>query len=185
MSDFFIEEADEWRNELWEIIKKTPQHTYLILTKRPERILQCLPEDWCEEYYDHVWLGVSVENQKQVERIRILKNIPCGLRWVSFEPLLENIRLSHEELSSFHWAVIGGESGNNTGKYLYRKTELHWIMLLMNRLADYKIPIFFKQFGSWYHYNELKLKDWKGEKYCRNFPYGFRIRKYPETNLKI
>src|SRR5690554_953312 len=64
MSDFFHPDADEWRKEAWDIIKRTPHHIYQILTKRPERIKDCLPDDWCGENYSHVWLGTSVEDRK-------------------------------------------------------------------------------------------------------------------------
>ncbi|PQL90742.1 DUF5131 family protein [Apibacter adventoris] len=184
MSDFFIEEADEWRDELWKIIRKTPRHTYLILTKRPERIKDCLPKDWAPEFYSHVWLGVTVENQNEVHRIHTLGEIPCKLRWVSFEPLLSEIYLTDKEIDIIDWAVIGGESGHETGKYQYRKSELSWFLSLMYQLRSSKTPIFFKQFGTWYHKNKLFLKDTKGEDYCDNFPDGFKIREYPETIKK-
>lgn len=182
MSDFFIEEADEWREEAWDVIKNTQQHTYLILTKRPERIKENLPKNWCQELYSNVWLGVTVENEKHLDRIHILGDIPCEVKWVSFEPLLGEVYLTSKELSIIDWAVIGGESGNSSGKYQYRKTELSWFLSLMYQLRDTKTPIFFKQFGTWYSKNKLKLKDWKGEKYCSRFPSSFKIREYP--NLK-
>lgn len=179
MSDFFIEEADEWRAEAWDIIKTTQRHTYLILTKRPERIKECLPEDWNSENYSNVWLGVSVETEEQLHRIHQLGEIPCAIRWVSFEPLLAEIYFTDKELSLIDWAVLGGESGNESGKYQYRKTELSWFLSLMYQLRSTQIPIFFKQFGTWYHKNKLFLKDWKGENYCSNFPEGFKIRQKP------
>lgn len=188
MSDFFIEEADLWRTKYWEIIKNTQHHTYLILTKRPERIRQCLPKDWSQQNYPNVWLGVSVENQERIERIHYLKGIECSVKWVSFEPLIGEVYLSDKELAIIDWAVIGGESGNETGKYQYRKTELSWFLSLMYQLRSSKIPLFFKQFGTWYHKNEFFLRDSKGEKYCKNFPDGFKIRQFPErvfsNNLK-
>src|ERR1051325_11572731 len=66
-SDFFIEEADEWRPEAWEIIRKTPEFIYQILTKRPERIIGNIP--WITEPWPNVWLGVSVENETALHRI--------------------------------------------------------------------------------------------------------------------
>lgn len=176
MSDFFHEGADEWRNEAWEVIKKTPHHTYLILTKRPERIKECLPEDWCRENYAHVWLGVTVESQNEVHRIKTLGEVKCEIKWVSFEPLLGDIQLGKEELEIIQWAVIGGESGY---KNEVRKTELSWFNSLMFQLMGYGIPIFFKQFGSSYHFEEFKLKDWHGQEYCKNFPSRYKIRQYP------
>ena len=182
MSDFFIEDADNWRDEVWEIIKKTPQHDYLILTKRPERIKSSLPKNWSVINYPNVWLGVTVENQQTIERIHFLKDIECSIKWVSFEPLLSEIYLTSKELSIINWAVIGGESGNLTGDYKFRKTELSWFLSLMYQLRSEQIPIFFKQFGSWYHHNRFMLKDWKGEKYCQNFPLSFQIRNYPKKD---
>jgi protein gp37 len=85
-SDFFIEEADQWRPEAWEIIRATPQHTYQILTKRPERMDVNLPPGWP---FPNVWLGVSVENQKMADRrIPILLQTPAVVRFISAEPLL-------------------------------------------------------------------------------------------------
>ena len=177
MSDWFHEGADEWRDEAWDVIKRCPHHTFLILTKRPERIKFCLPKDWCKENYSHVWLGVTVESQKEVDRIHILGDIPCEIKWVSFEPLFSDIQLTQRELEILDWAVMGGESGYENQ---VRKTELSWYNSLMFQLIGYDIPVFFKQLGSYYHYHELKVKDWHGEKYCENFPNRYRIRQYPK-----
>lgn len=92
-SDWFIEQADPWRAEAWEIIRQTPHHTYQILTKRPERIAECLPADWGPGYRN-VWLGVSVEDQKTANvRIPILINVPAYIRFLSCEPLLGQVNL--------------------------------------------------------------------------------------------
>lgn len=89
-SDWFIEEADPWREEAWDIVRMTPQHTYQILTKRPERIAKHLPSDWDrQDRWRHVWLGVSVENQAEADkRIPYLLATPAAVRWLSCEPLL-------------------------------------------------------------------------------------------------
>lgn len=104
LSDFFIEEADEWRIRAWDIIAKTPWHTYLILTKRADRFglldrelgwLSAIP--WLDNMgkpWPNVWLGVSAENQRQAdERIPKLLQIPAAKRFVSIEPLLGPIDL--------------------------------------------------------------------------------------------
>lgn len=80
-SDFFIEEADEWREWAWDIIRSRPDLHWQILTKRPERIEECLPKDWGENGWDNVWLGASVENQKVAqERLPILSMIIGSLQ---------------------------------------------------------------------------------------------------------
>lgn len=148
-SDFFIEDADSWREEAWKIIKMTPHLTYQILTKRPERILNNLPEDW-EAGYHNVWLGVSVEDHSAaLQRIPILLNIPSKLRFISAEPLLESI-VSPDTfplLLNLDWIIVGGESGNSSGKWNYRQTKLEWISELLN-LND-RVPVFLKQLGTY------------------------------------
>jgi protein gp37 len=91
-SDFFIRDADSWRDEAWAIIKKQRHLHFQILTKRPERIMECLPDDWtladCRGY-PNVWLGVTAENQEMANvRIPILLDVPAWTRFVSAEPLL-------------------------------------------------------------------------------------------------
>ncbi|HEC61284.1 MAG TPA: DUF5131 family protein [bacterium] len=84
-SDFFIEEADEWRSEAWEIIKQTPHHTYQILTKRPLRVADNIPADGIPK---NVWLGVSVEQAAYFDRIEQLKRMTANIRFISYEPLI-------------------------------------------------------------------------------------------------
>jgi protein gp37 len=87
-SDWFHEAADDWRDEAWDIIRRTPHLTYQILTKRPEMIAGRLPRDWGREGYPNVWLGVSVESQRQDWRAAWLCQFPAAVRFVSAEPLL-------------------------------------------------------------------------------------------------
>src|SRR5688500_10598056 len=90
MSDFFIKDADDWRDDAWDVIRRTPQHTWQILTKRPERISECLAPAWGDGW-DNVWLGVSVESQTFMDRALVLSEIPARVRYISAEPLLEEI----------------------------------------------------------------------------------------------
>jgi protein gp37 len=99
-SDFFIADADRWRTDAWDVIRRTPQHTWLILTKRPGRIPICLPPDWGDGW-EHVWLGASAENQATAdERIPLLLKTPAAHRWVSAEPLLGAV-----DFTSFMFAL--------------------------------------------------------------------------------
>jgi protein gp37 len=113
-SDFFIEEADEWRAEAWDLIARTPNHNYLILTKRPERIEKCLPYDWYNKtpYYPNVWLGVTAENQEQADmRIPILLQIPAAKRFISAEPMLGQVDLTKVGGDRFGWGRIDALNG--------------------------------------------------------------------------
>lgn len=88
LSDFFIEEADEWREEAWDIIRERKDVIFFLLTKRPERIENCLPTGW-NEGWDNVICGVSCENQKRVEeRIPILVSLPFKHRQIMMAPLI-------------------------------------------------------------------------------------------------
>lgn len=176
-SDWFIDEADEWRADAWEIVKKTPHLTYQILTKRPERILQCLPSDWGEGY-ENVWLGVSVENSKNRGRIGILADIPAKIRFVSFEPLLGEVDLNFTSstLSKIHWSILGGESGNENGKYRYRECRIEWIENMVNELGIY-MPVFVKQLGT-HLAKKMNLKDHHGGN-IDEWPNHLQIREFP------
>jgi protein gp37 len=138
-SDWFIEEADGWRSEAWDIIRKTPQHIYQILTKRPERIQDSLPEVWGKGW-DNVWLGVSIENQDFIFRKNILKSIPAKIRFISAEPLLGPIIF--DDLLGIHWMITGGESGPNS-----REMKQEWAISIMEQCKEFTIPFFHKQNG--------------------------------------
>lgn len=185
-SDWFIDEADEWRPEAWDIIKNTPQHTYQILTKRPERILKCLPGDWGNGY-DNVWLGVSVESGEQCFRIALLEDIPAKIKFVSAEPLIGDLidfrnpvrkRLEYNNYDHFlDWIIIGGESGNDEGKYRYRPCEIEWIEKIIEWCKWQEVPVFVKQLGT-HLSNELYLKDRHGGN-IEEWPERLRVREFP------
>lgn len=107
-SDWFHKDADRWRDEAWDVIRRTPQHTYLVLTKRPERIADHLPDDWGDGW-PNVWLGVSIENRQFVHRADVLRAVPAAVRFISAEPLLGP--LVCETCGGLGWDVEPDESG--------------------------------------------------------------------------
>ena len=140
-SDFFIQDADPWRAEAWDIIRRTPHLTYQILTKRPQNIPARLPHDWGDGW-PNVWLGVSAENNLVVtDRLNALASIPAVVRFVSAEPLLSPVRLS-PWLDRIHWVIAGGENGPGA-----RAPEPNWFRYLRNQCRDADVPFFFKQWG--------------------------------------
>lgn len=194
-SDWFIEEADEWRDEAWDIIRRTPQHTYQILTKRPERITKHLPADWGNGY-ENVWLGVSIESQDQSSRMSWLYDIPAKVKFLSLEPLIGPINL-YEALTDyptyddpgrsgepilwgFNWVIIGGESGNENGKYKYRSCKVEWIEDIIKQCQEKftQVPVFVKQLGT-HLAKELGLKDRHGGK-MEEWPQHLQIREMPK-----
>lgn len=181
MSDFFHPDADKWRDEAWDIIRKTPNHNYQILTKRPERIKECLPKDWCKEKFGHVWLGTSVENSdpKVLNRIQILKEIKCSYRFISFEPLLEEIKIDSKDLEGIHWAIIGGESGvyKNGTIPQFREAKPEWFRSLRDICKEAGVLVWFKQAGT--HLARKYGMSRKGED-LNQIPADLRLRERPE-----
>lgn len=151
-SDFFIEKADPWRPEAWDIIRRTPHLTYQILTKRPERVYECLPEFW--EELKNVWLGVTVEKQKHLERVVPIARVSPTVLFVSIEPMLEPINIfygvsgvspwNEDEVIPAHraidWVICGGESGPGN-----RGMNAFWAESLKHQCEIAKIPFFMKQ----------------------------------------
>lgn len=143
-SDFFITDADIWRPEAWDIIRQTPHHTYQILTKRPENIVDRLPSDWGSGW-PNVWLGVTVENRVTLERIDILLDVNAQLRFLSMEPLLESVDLGLRNWPPemlVDWIIVGGESGPGA-----RPINPDWVRLIRDDAAIAGVPFFFKQWG--------------------------------------
>lgn len=181
-SDFFIDKADGWRDDAWDVIRRTPWHTWLILTKRPERIMEHLPPDWGDGW-DNVWLGVSVGIQESFHRAWTLADIPAKVRFISGEPLLEELDFLEEKegkslMDHFHWVILGGESGDSSGPYKYRQCKIEWFEKAISDLRNHThAKIFVKQLGSHLR-NELGMKDhFAGE--ISEWPEKLKIREYP------
>lgn len=196
-SDWFIEEADEWRGEAWDIIRRTPHHTYQILTKRPERIKGCLPSDWGEGY-PNVWLGVSIESQKEINRMVFLDQIPAKIKFLSLEPLIGEINLldlltsyptfddhancGEPVLWGMNWVIVGGESGNETGKYGYRPCNLSWIRKIVSDCEEHNIPVFVKQLGTFLS-NYMGIS--RHGKKVGEWPEDIRVRRFPFVKKSV
>jgi protein gp37 len=139
-SDFFHADADAWRAEAWDIIRRTPHLTYQVLTKRPERIAAQLPADWGAGY-PNVWLGTSVENERFAFRAGLLADVPAVVRFISAEPLLGPVSL-RPYLDRLHWVIVGGESGPAC-----RPMALDWARAIRDECATADVAFFLKQLG--------------------------------------
>lgn len=139
-SDFFLAEADVWRDEVWHTIKKRPDVIFILVTKRADRIEECLPHDW-KYGWENVWLHVTAENQKRAdERIPILLDLPIKHRGIMVEPFIGKISIGKYLLSGRIenvWA--GGE--NYSGK---RPIYYEWVKLLSDecKAADVEFAFF-------------------------------------------
>lgn len=143
-SDFFIAEADGWRNEAWQIIRQRPDVDFLICTKRIERFNDCLPDDWGEGY-DNVIIAVTCENQQKAdERIPILTEIKAKRKYIFNSPILEDIDLStYLQSGEIDLVSVGGESYANA-----RVCDFEWIKHIKRDCDKYGVKFDFHQTGS-------------------------------------
>lgn len=157
MSDLFHEDVpDSFIDRVFDTIRETPHHTYQILTKRAERLNQ-----YCKGRVipDNVWLGVSVENREQgVPRIDYLRTIKAKIRFLSVEPLLEDIGTI--DLSNIHWVIVGGESGPKA-----RPMKSEWVGSIQRQCKAAKVAFFFKQWGGWGSDGKRRAKSKNGREF--------------------
>jgi len=190
LTDFFHEAIDSYRNEAWDIIRKCPQHIFQILTKRPERIAEYLPEDWNENFH-HVWIGTSIGSEKGMKRMYRLmdafnefknggKDLRKPITFISFEPLHEHIDCNFDisTVIWFDWIIIGGESGNETGKYKYRACELEWVEEIAKEFGSFGCAVFIKQLGT-YLSKKLGMSDRHGSN-IDEIPKHLQVREFPK-----
>lgn len=137
MSDLFHEQMPiTYLKQIFEVMTACPQHTFQILTKRHERLVELAPLlDWS----DNVWMGVSVENQKYVHRVDYLRQVPAKVRFLSCEPLLGPLDL---DLTGIHWVITGGESGPK-----HRPIDEDWVRSIKNQCETAGVAFFHKQWG--------------------------------------
>lgn len=143
MSDLFQENvSEEYIRAVARVMVQTPWHTFQILTKRAERLQALLQHalSFAAEA-SHIWWGVSVEDRRYgVPRIAQLRAAPARVRFLSIEPLLED--LGPLDLTDIHWVIVGGESGRGA-----RPVHLAWVEALREQCVQAGVPFFFKQWG--------------------------------------
>ena len=217
MSDLFHESLpDEAIDRVFAVMALCPQHTFMVLTKRPERAVNYfrdatdLRSRWFDVLHDvrvfpgdprraalgnpsragiaegiykgwrslqlpNVWLGVSVEDRKNKERIELLRNTPAALRFLSLEPLLED--LGELDLTGISWCIIGGESGPGA-----RRCDVDWIRKIVWQCQAASIPVFVKQLGAHVIENgERRIKRDKKGGDMDEWAHDIRVREWPEV----
>jgi protein gp37 len=151
MSDLFHEDVPrDFIARVWGVMEQCPRHTFQILSKRPQRMadlagkLPLLP---------NVWLGTSVENADYLFRLDELRGARAAVRFVSFEPLLGSV--ANADLSGFHWAIVGGESGPRA-----RPMDERWVEEIENVCRRSGVAFFFKQWGG--VHKKRAGRQWRG-----------------------
>ncbi|MEZ5072507.1 MAG: DUF5131 family protein [Bacteroidales bacterium] len=143
-SDFFLEEADPWRAEAWEIMRTRSDVKFFLLTKRPERVADCLPEDWGEGW-ENIFFHVTCENQRRAdERIPILLDLPFRHKGVMTAPLLSAIRMEHHlATGQIEQVIAGGENYDGA-----RPCDFDWIRSLRQQCEAFDVTFCFIETGS-------------------------------------
>ncbi|MCY4257484.1 MAG: phage Gp37/Gp68 family protein [bacterium] len=141
MSDLFHEDVPVgFIQDVLEVMRNTPGHTYQVLTKRSRRLAQLSD---VLEWPSNAWVGVSVESARYLFRLRHLQEVPVTVRFVSAEPLLGP--LGTLDLTGIGWLIAGGESGVGA-----RPMSPEWVSSLRDRCVEAGVPFFFKQWGGRY-----------------------------------
>jgi protein gp37 len=143
MSDLFHKDVPEdYVEAVCRVMERANWHTYQVLTKRSSRLRDMLKDRLqFAAKLTHIWWGVSVENRAQgLVRIRHLQEAPAAVRFLSIEPLLED--LGEINLEGIHWVIVGGESGAGA-----RPMQKEWVLSIRDQCARAQVPFFFKQWG--------------------------------------
>ncbi len=138
MSDLFHERIPlDFVRRVFTVMNKNPRHTFQILTKRSQRLVELAP---LLSWSDNIWMGVTVENSDYLHRIEHLRQVNAAVRFLSLEPLLGP--LESLDLDGIDWVIVGGESGPNA-----RPMKKKWAVSIKSKCEQARIPFFFKQWG--------------------------------------
>lgn len=162
MSDLFHEAIpDKFIEKIFEVMTQADHHVFQVLTKRAERMAAwtrskfsgsgdptrqpgCGQKNGPNPWPGHVWLGVSVENQRFTSRIRYLKQTAAPIRFLSIEPLVGPVDLEGWMLEGIRWVIVGGESGPHA-----RPVKPEWVFKIREQCQKHRVPFFFKQWGTY------------------------------------
>lgn len=155
MSDLFHEDVPEnFIEDVLNVIQKCPQHTFQVLTKRGNRMINFFEKDIAPE---NLWLGVSIANENEIEQNEAFFCCDSAkIQFISFEPLLS--RIPDPDFIGIHWVIVGGESGPG-----YRPMNIEWVREIRDACIKHNVPFFFKQWAGLHPKNlgrELDGKVW-------------------------
>ena len=177
-SDFFLEEADAWREEVWQMIRLRPDVHFWLLTKRACRIRECLPSDW-QDGWENVSLNVTAENQARAdERLPILLDIPAKHKGVMIAPFIGKVDLEPYLAARQLEAVFA--DGENYGST--RPLHYEWVRLIYEQCRKYGVPFSF--FGT----GDIFIKDGREYRICKAYQHVQALRsglQYPAVGQEV
>lgn len=142
-TDFLIEEADEWREECWKMIKERQDCTFLFLTKRIDRFKDCIPQDW-NDGYENVVVCCTIENQKNADyKLALFKELPIKHKCITAQPLLGKMDME-KYLDDIELVVVGGESDYNA-----RPLDYAWVLDIREQCIRKNVDFEFRQCGTY------------------------------------
>lgn len=140
MSDLFHNDVtDNFIEQVFKVMNENPIHTFQVLTKRAERLLELNTKlNWSS----NIWMGVSVENNDVIDRVEYLKQTGAKTKFLSMEPLLGPVIDLNPD--GIDWVIVGGESGHKA-----RPMKVEWVNQIHEKCIEANVPFFFKQWGTW------------------------------------
>ncbi len=143
-SDFFVEEADKWRDEAWDVMRQRPDVKFFLLTKRPERVEKCLPRDWGEGW-ENVMFNVTCENQRRTdERVPILLELPFKHKGIMCAPFIGEVSVEkYLSGGQIEQVICGGENYDGA-----RPCDFDWVKKLRDECAGYDVTFCFIETGT-------------------------------------
>ncbi|OFX74302.1 MAG: hypothetical protein A2X12_06425 [Bacteroidetes bacterium GWE2_29_8] len=140
MSDLFHKDIPiDFVKKVFKVMNDNPQHIFQVLTKRADYLYEINKE---LEWSKNIWMGVTVENDKVIDRIDFLRKTKAKIKFISFEPLIGGVPILN--LKKIDWAIVGGESGHNA-----RAMNPEWVLDIQKQCNNENIAFFFKQWGTW------------------------------------
>lgn len=159
-SDFLLEEADAWRKECWQMIKERQDCTFLFLTKRIERFMDCIPEDWGDGY-ENVVVCCTVENQKNVDKkLSVFQKLPIKHKQITAQPLIEKVDME-QYLDGIEAVTVGGESDREG-----RTLDYDWVLNIREQCIRKGVGFGFRQCGTYFR-KDGKLYKLQTKDLCR------------------
>ena len=141
-SDFLLEDADGWRDEAWSIIRERSDCVFLFLTKRIERFMDCIPDDWGDGYYNVV-VCCTVEDQSNADRkLSVFQRLPIKHKQITAQPLIGEIQIERY-LDGIEAVLVGGESDRDA-----RPLRYEWVLSVREQCMRKKVPFTFRQCGT-------------------------------------
>lgn len=183
MTDMFGDwVSDDWLDQIFDAMSRAHQHTFQVLTKRPERMAEFIDKNFtcAGRILTNVWLGTSIENQKAVsDRSRHLFKLN-NKGWTTFysvEPLLEEVQLN---LNPVNWVIVGGESGKGA-----RPCHYEWVLGVVEQCQKSDTPVFVKQLGTNYFQEgvSIKVKGKGGD--IHELPSRLQVREFPKVLVTV